>query len=128
MFLHPLCQAAEHEVASPQCPQPEFPAQRGPRGSCPSMKACCFEEVSVENQTHRGTSWDEELENVVAGKVWNILKLSIQKQLGICTQERGKKIVGKDGRGGMETEGMEKRTAHQNLCLGEVEEHGYIKA
>lgn len=63
------------------------------------------------------------------GKVWNILKLSTQKQLGICTQEsREKKFVGQDGRGGMEREGMEKRTAHQNLCLAEVEEHGLIKA
>lgn len=39
---------------------------------------------------HREASWDKELENIIPGKIWKILKLSIQKQLGTCTQERGK--------------------------------------
>lgn len=32
----------------------------------------------------------EELKNVIAGKVWNILKSSMKSQLRICTQEREK--------------------------------------
>lgn len=39
-------------------------------------------------EPHGEACWDKELGNVIAWKVWNILKSIIQKQLGICIQER----------------------------------------